>query len=211
MKERPILFSTPMVQAILEGRKTQTRRVINNDLIQDWDDNDPTYGPFYADEYGDYHKTVDRCPYGFPDDLLYVRETWNLWLNDEGSEGYTRLIQFKADGDTIVVPEEQHEWFDQKEERGYLGRPGIHLPKWASRIWLKVKDIRVERLQDISEEDAKAEGPPMVCKDGIPYLSHTNAFKCLWDRINFDRGYGVGKNPWVWVVEFERVENQSGK
>ena len=192
-----------------------TRRIVKNlDLIEDVEDGIP----FFADEYGDWHKTETRCPYGFKDDLLYVRETWNLFLNDKGKEGYTRLINFPADNSTIIVPEEHWKWWDEKEERGYLNRPSIHLPKWASRIWLKVKNIRVERLQDISEEDAEKEGVDFIryYPDADETLTAKELFMCLWDSINGNpRKNGVdiswNSNCWVWAVSFERIKKEGEK
>lgn len=216
MKESPILFSTPMVKAILNGNKTQTRRVIKDQSLI-------TKIPATL--------TMEHSPFGCPDDLLWVRETWNLFLNDKGPEGYTRLINFPANNVCIDVPEEHWEWWDLKEERGYLNRPSIHMPKWMSRIWLKVKDIRVERLQDISEEDAKKEGieyehhydgtPEFghdmglwykdYIKKGVSHHSPIKSFKSLWDSINGEprkdgKDISWKANPWVWAVEFERIE-----
>lgn len=201
MKERPILFSTAMVKAILAGNKTMTRRVANPDLIEYWDKNDPTYGPFYSDEYGDYHKTVDRCPYGQPGGLLWVRETWAPLVTGPGEFG---LACYKAS-----------DYFDGR------WKPSIHMPKKFCRIWLRVKSVRVERLHDITGQDALAEGiketKDLYCirygmavdkRDGGTAV---DAFRILWDSINGKprkNGQDISwaDNPWVWVVEFDRVD-----
>lgn len=207
MKEHPILFNTEMVKAILEGKKNQTRRVIKPQPIFIGDPNTP-FKTKDADPKG-----IIKSPYGYKDHLLWVRETWNIWLNNQGPSGFTRLIKFHADDSTIPVPFEYFNWFDEKENRGYLNRPSIHVPKWAARIWLKVKDLRVERLQDISEEDAKAEGTKLLSADGktIYTKDYRAAFKILWDSINGQpRKNGIDiswkANPWTWAVEFERTE-----
>jgi len=103
MKDHPILFSAPMITAILNGTKTMTRRIVKNlDLIEDVEDGIP----FFADEYGDWHKTETRCPYGFKDDLLYVRETWNLFLNDKGKVG--------SNPAPVSTNQKEIKWKDQK-------------------------------------------------------------------------------------------------
>jgi len=233
MKDIPILFSTPMVLAILNNEKTNTRRVIKNQpsdevgefLRQLWPCKRKQYEYMGDPEQG--HE-VNTKPYAFPGDSFYVRESWNLFLNNEGPEGYTRLIQYSADGATIAVPEEHFQWFDEKEKNGYLKRPSIFMPKWASRIWLKVKNIRVEKLQDISEEDSLKEGIRSFTKDGVgfkygldgwhwscqtgsPFMCNTAkiAFELLWDSINGKpRKNGVdiswGANPWTWGIEFQK-------
>lgn len=201
MKERPILFSAPMVRAILECRKTQTRRVvqsIGNDegfVIIDYgnggwpyrsDDGDSTThtikrgGKLYLEE------TPHACPYGQPGDRLWVRETHMLGLESDIEVG---AVAYKADGYV----------------RGGLGdfegrnwRPSIHMPRWASRILLEITSVRVERLQDISEADAEAEGPPKH------FNSSRDNFCALWQEINGDGSWDA--NPWVWVIEFRQVK-----
>lgn len=225
-KESPILFSAPMVNAILAGNKTMTRRVVTNmDLIQDVEDG----VPYFADEYGDYHKTETRCPYGGSGDLLWVRENWRPYLNDEGPEGYTRLIKFSSNDHCMPVPEKYFSWFEEREKLGYHNRPSIHMPKWACRIWLKIIGLRVERLQDITPEDAIAEGIDMdsdfasLCQNILDNCgSHSHdveknsaeiaTFKKLWDSINGKprkdgKNISWDANPWVWAPEFEITEN----
>jgi hypothetical protein len=189
MTEKPIIFSTEMVRAILEGRKTQTRRPIKGCH---------TYGtkrdvdPVFEDEFG-LPKWMDqedalwplditdcgmgpiKCPYDA--DRLWVRETWCFGE------------YFKEQGE-IWYKEDQQDREDFIECGDKKWKSPIHMPRWASRINLCVKRIWVERLQDISRKDLRAE-------------LHQE-FKDLWDSINKKRGYGWDTNPFVWAVEFER-------
>ena len=231
MKERPILFSAPMVRSLLAGTKTQTRRVVKPEGAHHLFQFRGTAAAAGADEpTGEWgwcgsERVVNKhihCPYGKPGDRLWVRETWN-WFDPEqipadrigprapftGIAGGSRAIRwaaaFAADG-ALPYP-------------GYDGRdhwrPSIHMPRWASRITLEVVGVRVERLQGISEEDAKAEGAwgpddSIVGKVaehfGCDVLSvHPSlAFRMLWEQINGRDSWAA--NPWVWVVEFKRVE-----
>ncbi len=218
MTDRPILFSAEMVRAILEGRKTQTRRKMK---VQPYPDSIVTvehYHQTVIDRHGDMQPGKEifgahwddgefglRCPYGAPGDQLWVRETWaplpgSVVLN---------VAFYRAD--TKAAPDDVR-W-----------RPSIHMPRWASRITLRITDIRVARLQDIegqhpSESDAIAEGVRAIHHgDGEYYYSAlrdephpenwcdpADAFKELWNEIN---GPGAWEaNPWVWVVAFERVK-----
>ena len=205
MKERPILFSGEMVQAILDGRKTQTRRVIKpqpklysamhrfNTFIQ-WKDID-------AKEIFAVIFIASHCPYGQPGgDRLWVRETWaELCATDELS-GEVDLA-YKATG-----------WPDGEfgpDRNGKGWRPAIFMPRWASRITLEVTGVRVERLQDISYEDAEAEGAPI--EGGSIVQNRRIGFEHLWDSINAKRGYGWDANPWVWVIKFRRVESGTAR
>jgi hypothetical protein len=183
---KPILFNTEMTLAVLENRKSQTRRlvtptpptdarlVMTPDKRHGWDESRelPGLGP---DDRRVYY------PRYYPGDILYVRETWAEW---EG--GYV----FKAD----PVPAYPHSFVD----RWY---PSIHMPKEAARIFLRVTDVRVERLQNISRESAIAEG----CSGAIPILE----FKRIWNNTlkHMDHiRYGWAANPWVWAYCFERCE-----
>jgi hypothetical protein len=190
-----------MVRAILDGRKTQTRRVIKREL-----DN---RGLRYCNEivdWEDWHGIPVKCPYGQPGDRLWVRETFAFWdtFNDRkpselsGNPG----VEYMAGGTNLYGGTEPH-----LVGRGKW-RPSIHMPRWASRINLFVKDIRVERVQDISEEDARAEGTGPLRSDGrmTNGFPASEGFADLWDSINEKRGYGWNKNPWVWVVEFEVID-----
>ncbi len=188
-----------MVKAILEDRKTQTRRVIkpqahhyNGDML-----GQPIIYPC-KDEYdfGDPNKPI-RCPYGIPGDRLWVRETWQT---DSAYDPYSPAqldsgshVLWLADGASKLAG--QH---------GYWGkiRTSIFMPRWASRITLEITNVRVQRVQEISNEDAKAEGIPLRIPDH--WVSHRKAFAVLWDSINFKK-CPWKSNPWVWVIEFKRV------
>ena len=209
------MFNGEMVRAILEGRKTQTRRVVNLDWLTDWDKHDPTYGPYFQDEYGDPHLTVSKSPFGQAGDRLWVRETFQpLWATLEKpdwktGEGY-ELGYPATDGIS------EYNDMENDEELTIACKPSIHMPRWASRITLEVTEVRVERLQDISEKDAYAEGvlgePDYSWPSGAPIFVHIPNFARLWDSINGKpRKNGAdiswAANPWVWVVKFQPLEN----
>jgi len=204
IKERPILFSGAMITAILSGRKSQTRRVIkpqpSADTVRlDWYDADGAWREmFIADSIGNlYPKSWRvRCPYGQPGDRLWVRETWQI--------GWNGKPMYRAD-------------FATPHNCGGAGwKPSIHMRREHSRITLEVKAARVERVQDISEADARAEGivdggclscgnsEPCGCDNPRP--DARDAFVWLWNSINEARGYGWAVNPFVWVLTFERVK-----
>lgn len=197
IKERPILFSGEMVRAVLQGRKTQTRRVVTQAFS--WIDH---RGRPVIDS-GGYGVDLLRCPYGEPGERLWVRESW---ATRKGVDHYkpSRLwpgvgVHYLAGGTNILG----HRFL---VDRG-KGRPSIFMPRWASRILLEVKSVRVERVQDISEEDAWAEG--VVARGTSRYDGEGRAlFRGLWDSINKARGYGWDANPWVWVVEFQVIEKK---
>ncbi len=198
MIERPILFSCEMVRAILEGRKTQTRRVLSIQPLDVLPMNVPDQwtGLMQRDPN---HGNVFGCRYGKVCDRLWVRETFAI--NDvryespipkERPEDLEEII-YRADG-------EMHEQFEVVD--GDLNwRPSIHMPRWASRLTLEIVNVRCERLQEISEADAKAEG--IEFHGVLP--SAPDRFAALWDSINANRGYGWEKNPWVWVIEFKKL------
>lgn len=186
----PILFNTEMVRAILDGRKTVTRRICkdgNDYVVPDmsfYDDNKRTYAVHnYADyEHEDKLSIVERtCPI-CPGDILYVRETWAT---------LGRCYVYKSDNPNFPC----------------CWHPSIHMPKEAARIWLKCTEVRVERLQEITDDQAEREG----CFD---YTSTANGFFYIWDstikKSALDR-YGWDANPWVWVIEFERCEKPENK
>lgn len=212
MKERPILFSAPMVRAILDGSKTQTRRIMK----APWDmfDGKPIYrcGPD-----GGFFKASAVPPYGHQGDRLWVRETWRYTASslDEaraitediasGSAVDWRATYIETCMKELGFTHEEAEMADNFE----TWRPSIHMPRWASRILLEVTGVRVERLQDISEEDAWNEGvqdwmgKETPWKDRLAPVS-VHAYAALWEQIN-----GAGSwdaNPWVWVIEFKRVD-----
>ena len=224
MKERPILFSGPMVRAILEGRKSQTRRVIKNATGAFWDH--AGWRPVVDGGRVDRWEDVDgrlapigagaprpTCPYGEPGDRLWVRES--LWHDDGMSAMQPTSIKYAAD----VIDPRPDQFFPVENWRKV---PSIHMPRWASRITLEIKDVRVERLQAISEADAIAEGVECeVYELGVPisgcwwnYQSRCwsgafpdeprGSFRTLWDSIN-GKTHPWSANPLVWVVEFAKV------
>ncbi len=209
MKSRPILFSTPMVQAILEGRKTQTRRVIKEIRQSKYHENrfDFSFKKCAAVniEKEDICSNelplislLDQCPYGQPGDVLWVRETWAL-LSDHPYP--TQYLYAATD----------------KKTPGSKWKPSIFMPREACRLFLKITNIRVERLQDISESDSSKEGIKMRVGGVTPYDSFyqipnnptqfqtaKQAFKSLWQSINGPESWD--SNPFVWVIEFEKTE-----
>lgn len=233
--ERPILYQTEMVQANLEDLKNQTRRTkglsLNVDGVpkKNWEYTECYLGVDTKDNlvwmasakhiptgqtYGDI------CPYGMPGDLLWVKETWVEYF-DPNVDPFTPVIGFKADN--IAFPEKL--------------KPSIHMPKKASRIWVMVEDIRVERVQDISEEDAKAEGImdfsnpkfkyyeegssgfvdyiPSKTRYGKRIIKHHDVFlnpipsyRSLWISINGQESWD--SNPWIWVIKY-RILSKTGR
>jgi hypothetical protein len=215
MSEKPILFSTPMVQAVQDDRKNQTRRTRGLDEINKAPDKwvfmelKGDTALFINKESGEARYI--KFPYGPVGTILWVRETWC----ENAPTGITRYF-YKAD-------EQPEEIIGQMKAFGYRWRPSIHMPREACRIRLEITDLRVQRLQDISEEDARAEGIRGWTKDGslykycvgevgdngnvwseMPYTAK-DAFKKLWDSINKDRGHGWDTNPWVLAISFERL------
>ena len=222
MKERPIIFSAPMVRAILSGTKTQTRRLWKLPRGCDW------YAEMGGEREGWFvdhgapwwlHATECRCPYGVPGDRLWVREAFSGPHSVDGlppSEwnpcAWNCPIWYWADGNPI-----QGDWTRP--------RPSIHMPRWASRILLEVTGVRVERIQDISEADAQAEGIVsrrigtgdartgcrdafgLACDDSVWASSTIQAYGALWESINGPDSWSA--NPWVWVVEFKRMQEPS--
>lgn len=189
MAVKPILFNTKMVQAILEGRKTQTRRVIKQFVPGDAQFGYTAFTPGgnifcrgnFADGYGE---KFYKLPY-LPGDVLWVRETWA-----EMPYGYV----YRADGEPVGW-DAYDRW-----------NPSIHMPKEAARIFLRVTGVRVERLQEISRDSAISEG----CNAAIPVLE----FKAIWDTTikPADRDkYGWDASPWVWVIRFERCEKPENR
>lgn len=218
MKERPILFSGPMVRAILEGRKTQTRRVMKpQPVVQNgWVDGAywerrPARGIEPPDQWC-IRDARQFCPHGTPGDRLWVRETCRADELDSGLDG----VRYVSDGAFRPIEdstEATEQWIELNSYRGQKGVkvPAIHMPRWASRIALEITSVRAERLQDISETDARAEGVAIEDRHmngycaGEYYPPSIRAFRDLWDGLNANRGFGWGTNPWVWVIKFERI------
>jgi hypothetical protein len=222
MTERPILFSAPMVRAILDGTKTQTRRVATGAAL-DW-----LSGPSGFNAEFVALPENGLCPYGQPGDRLWVRETSRAHeLTDKEAEADTfgvieRLglevppcgldgVVYAADNAFREIEnsrEASERWMKMNAYRGMQGAtvPAIHMPRWASRITLEVTGVRVERLQDISEADAMAEGVHYSLLEKIQagqdrWARH--AHKNLWESIHGPGSWDL--NPWVWVVEFKGV------
>jgi len=216
MKERPIIFCGSMVRAILDGRKTMTRRVCKRAC-----DNvgpDIAWAVCPAQESGWIawfgvpglnvaeftKKAYDRgfpCPYGVSGDRLWVRETFE-------PQGDGKVI-YRADPDNNAADTVRH--------LAAIWKPSIFMPRWASRITLEVTAVRVERVQDISSSDAEAEGILSTFDSAAGHgdfrlgkeTSHQAHFRVLWDSINAKRGFGWSVNPWVWVVQFQRLEAEA--
>lgn len=234
-KERPILFNAAMVRAILNGHKTQTRRIVPK-----WQMPAETEGPHdkFPDSrwmsvaqrhpqwgFGVFGATEDDCmnnyniehgslcPYGQPGDRLWVRETFQgplvdqeemekdpTYFKDMGRYKNPEHCAYRASGDSC-------EYVDQDGDLIQRWKPSIHMPRWASRITLEIVSVRVERLQDIKPEDCIAEG----CTGGhgsIPGYGYSATekehFRNLWESINGSGSWEA--NPWVWVIEFKRLE-----
>jgi len=196
MADRPILFSGAMVRAILEDRKTQTRRVVKPQPISS-DGGDVFWWKETVGWASSVHKNpemmIPYSPYGQPGDRLWVRETYC---------SLDRECVYRADGD---------------KPHALIGKwtPSIFMPRWASRLTLEVTEVRVERVQEISDDDCEAEGIEQrwTCLNpGAGSYAHENCvhddFRALWDSINAKRGFGWEQNPWVWAVSFRRVEGE---
>jgi hypothetical protein len=237
IKERPILFSAPMVRAILEGRKTVTRRALNERALKNIGygvqlgecHELPTEGPLHPNSIGYYN---DFCPFGQPGDRLYVRETF-MDLRGTGVEhrpdpdGPLQRYAYGAD----TRPGSHGD--EARKDFGLKWKPSIHMPRAASRILLEIIAARIERLQDISDEQAQSEGiipAPKTTEDSHQFWRNYHlsgdgtfcvrtpkeSFKSLWCHVaggSFPKGEAAYKasphswdaNPWVWVVEFKQV------
>lgn len=216
MKERPIIFSALMVRAILEGRKTQTRRVVKpvrgferHNICKPNMAADP-WAVWWHGDVTDRVGCLQECPFGKPGDTLWVRENWwkipepSLKQLRDGADTWPK-VAYNADENDITR--------EQNREMGWRLKPSIHMPRLASRITLEIKDVRVERLIDISESDAQSEGAPDTfsrekCPGFIDDMRYTATFSSLWDAIHGDGAWSL--NPWVWVIKFSPVEGRSG-
>lgn len=185
-KEHPILMSTPMVQALLEGRKTQTRRVIKGASQE-------TISAIH-DRNNEYLKEV--CPYGKPGDRLWVREMFRYCKPYHPEDLY---YEYKAYDILNPIGEKVEGLPYHPNDYDRWWRPSIHMPKAACRIWLEVVDIRVQRLHEITREECLAEG----VDEPLPFAK--SGFASLWYSIHKKEPYEWYSNPWVWVVEFKRI------
>ncbi|MGM3159902.1 hypothetical protein ACS25C_03845 [Dickeya undicola] len=234
MKERGIIFNAEMVRAIIDGRKTQTRRIMkvqprqhdHSGYSATWRSEPPAYYnlhdeggvewacEFCGDGIGPDGRSVYRCPFGKVGDQLWVRETCRAVELDTGLD----VVRYDADG--LDIPVKAHPldgglWVDLYRYRGGKGLrvPSIHMPRWASRINLEITGVRVERLNDISDADARAEGiidggclncgepEPCGCEHSAPCA--VDAYAHLWQSIYGEESWF--DNPWVWVIEFKRL------
>ncbi|UML83076.1 hypothetical protein FH587_04500 (plasmid) [Leptospira interrogans] len=196
IKERPILFSGNMIRAILNGHKTQTRRIVKTPTQYGIESCDWTGTGFgQRDSNGTCSCEPVKCPYGFVGDRLWVRETFAGVENVNNQKPWPGIPHKKIDERTAYIYRASSAWCD---DDGW--KPSIHMPREASRITLEIKNIRVERLQEISELDAEAEGIQFM--RGGEDLPAAELFEILWNSI-----YGWDsweQNPWVWVIEFEK-------
>lgn len=233
MKERPILFSAPMVRALSQpiDPKDMTRRILHRLLrfgeITEFGISDtPGYDWHFRDREMRWHdishgRLLEVCPYGRPGDRLWVREAHYLTDNGHGEHAVYAADAVAVRAHLAAIQELPGAFPDGVKTRHRKLRPSIHMHRWASRILLEITYIRVERLQDISEEDAKAEGIEPHYAGWMPYntmfyesdgITPANYFKDprhsylqLWESIN-----GAGSwdaNPWVWVISFKRIES----
>jgi hypothetical protein len=212
MKERPILFNTDMVKAILDGRKTQTRRPVKNQPSNGWAFEDAAsggafgriksshpkkgkFGAFIRRGVGtDFPETdIEVSPFGMPGGRLWVRETFALGLCTEST------IAYRA---THKPSDLEEGWFETIQ-----WKPSIHMPRWACRLVLEITSVRLERVQDITEDDAKAEGTiteEMTAKAGLAWrFGDRKQFQDMWDKV-YPNSWA--KNEWVWVIEFKIAE-----
>lgn len=240
MAIKPILFNTEMVRAILDGRKSCTRRLVKTrrkDACGFYVTKkaDGTFSGIY--EYDENESMFDNplMPPYQPGDIMYVRETWQCWRAHRYEA--TADIRFRAGGDDVRLQFANgntdsinrldydtfvHKWFCHNGE----WKPSLFMPKEAARIWLKVTDVRVERLQEITPKGAESEGVGNLFYDDIGYGEKNygtevdpeygiakEQFAWLWEstikKSDIDR-YGWNANPWVWVIEFERCEKPKG-
>lgn len=226
MAEKPILFSNDMVRAIIDGAKTQTRRVIKPQSVDMWEKRTDTgVWADILDEVGEWKQVP--CPYGKPGDRLWVREAWRV---GEWNEEDCLRIEYRAGlhclSDWLRPPENQFErlWVESTDDAIKAGlepdengmyywsegqaptrwRPSIFMPRWASRIELEVKHVRMERVQSTIYHDVEAEGVAYV--EGITPEYWVKPWADLWNSINAKRGYSFDSNPMVWVIEFEMLD-----
>lgn len=229
-KEQPILMSTPMVQALLNGTKTETRRDKNlKEINED------------ADEWGFVHCIIDgdgknpralvenfktgeirpiKCPWSVGN-ILWCRETWKPAI--EGKVTMYNAIRYKADSASIPLPDEDIDWFNNLTKDGKFNyQSSMFMRRKFARIFLRITEIKLERLHDITEEGAIAEGICEFTKDEtvfkygldgqewatMPYTA-VKAYKALWESINGEGSWN--SNPFVWVVKFEKLNSYNGK
>lgn len=242
MRERPILFSSAMVRAILDGRKTQTRRVIaglrdyqqKHAELESMGERDGRTTARFRTPWArvveamgwdppppvawEHEHSGKACPFGVAGDRLWVREAHGMLAAPSMADGVIVAYRASCDGDELDYVDPRDGTISRV--RMHRWRPSIHMPRWASRLHLEMTEVRVERLQSITREDARAEGPPIgvkmpgvLTRDGVSepadvvIFDPVRAFAVLWDSINGKRpDCSWADNPWVWVVGFKRVE-----
>ena len=215
MKETGLMFKAPLVRAILEGRKTQTRRIVKWKGLQkglylgfsglragktgdNWvlESNTPTSS--------EWRCTPTPCPFGKPGDRIYVRETWNPDPPCDGTWAYTQWAGCRQ-GQIEGVPKQfrtpEHCMYAASTDAELVWTPSVHMPKWAARIWLEITGVRVERLLSITEADAKAEGAVLKNSPAAHLTSYRRGFQELWESTGGD----WPANPWVWAIDFKTI------
>ena len=196
IKTTPMIFNSEMVRALLAGNKTQTRRIIKDQPVCETFSNAENY-------------ILYMCPFGKAGDLIYVRETFQGPLVDfEESEACAENMHLFENPNYCIyrATDSAREFSDPDGDTHYGWKPSIHMPRWASRLTLKINSVRVERIQDISKEDAIAEGfdyskSESAAKQGFAISARTN-FRHAWESIYGD---SWNKNQWVWVIDFEVI------
>jgi len=209
MSEHPIIFSGPMMRAILAGKKTQTRRVLKVQPL----DIIPMEGEYAGTRWmvlmsrEPNRGKVMRCRFGDPGDRLWVRETWRHYANEYCDGKTFAHVKYAADEAKRVIDISHIEdppvrsWWNTGR---HPWQASIFMPRWASRLLLEITDVRVQRVQEITGEDCEAEGMTAFCDDGVhdPGDAMYAQFRDLWDSINAKRGYPWSLNPWVWAISF---------
>lgn len=207
MSIKPILFNADMVRAILDGRKTQTRRVIKNIPLTEPYATVDEDGLWVSDENGEWYR-AEAFSNIHPGDILYVRETWavsrRILLNVDPDSGARHWSSWSEDNPKRYLYRAGYTLMDDPGPVRW--RPSIHMPKEAARIWLKVTNVRAERLRSITAKDAIAEGCPI---DVCDLCTATDWFCMIWDDIA-DESTNWNANPWVWVITFERINKPEG-
>ena len=212
--ERPLLMSLPMAREVVAGNKTETRRVVKPDIAHILSVGTPD----------ERNLILEDCPYGHRGDTFWVRESWRLVDLVEITGGVRVVVEYRAGPrmpriqyileEAKAVDQARRAWAKQGP-----WKPGIHMPKWACRIHLKITEISAERVRFINENGVRREGLKQCTKDGMLYKwgweglpwqdwyrgGAVEAFAGLWDSLNAERGYEWATNPWVWVICFKRI------
>ena len=193
MKETGLMFKAPLVRAILSGKKNQTRRIAKTEITMG---RDSLLAPHRGRKHADVYLLPERAmeavalsPVGQPGDRIYVRESFTRVPTVCGSDELVFAADYQDDSDKAA---------------GVKYTPAIHMPKHDARIWLEVTGVRVERLHEISEADAKAEGAPLKNSPAAHLTSYRRGVQELWESTGGD----WAANPWVWVIDFKRIERE---